>query len=315
MKRLLASIVLLVCALALISCASAPNPRLGSSPQDQGIAPNGPLPYPAAPPAATAAPPTQPKVGGASGLPSVPSLSAERMIVYNTQLGIEVQDTEKAVNDITAIAAQFNGYISATNMSRNSKGLMAGTVTLRIPAESLDAAQKQIESAGLKVLSRNRTSNDVTDQFTDLNARLTNLEATEKELRDLLSTTRERTGKADDILAIYNRLTDIRTQIEQIKGQMNVLTKTSTYATLTISLVPHQEVEVLQPDTWLPNQTAREALRALVQSLQRLIDLGIWALLFILPLVLVFILPLLFLVLIFRIALRRRRTKGPAAAG
>ena len=295
MKRALFLIVGLTVVLSIISCAAAPRPA--------SLAPSGAATAPTAAPAAPPLPQPEFRERGSTandsskGVPD--AASAERMIVYTVQLNIEVQDAEKAVNDITALAAQYNGYISAANMSRSSKGQMRGTITLRIPAASLDAAQKQVESVGLKVLSRNRNSNDVTDQYTDLNARLTNLQATEDELRKLLDTVRERTGKADDILAIYNRLTEIR-------GQMNVLSKTSTFATMTVSLTPHEEVVVVEPEGWLPNRTALQALRSLVQALQGLADLAIWAILFFLPVFIVLALPFAILAFILRAILRRR---------
>jgi hypothetical protein len=251
--------------------------------------------------------------GTAQNLPN--AASAERMIVYNAQLSLEVQDADKASSDIAAIATQFKGYVSGANLTRDGKGQMRGTITIRIPAESLDAAQKQIEAVGLKVLSRNKNSNDVTDQYTDLNARLTNLSATEVDLRKLMDSTTAKATKADDILAIYRELTNVRTQIEQIKGQMNLLEKTSALATLTIALEPHQEIQVLEPNTWLPNRTAAQALKSLVQAMQGLADLTIWVLLFMLPVVIVLLIPFVVLALILRTVLRRRRAKKlvPAA--
>jgi hypothetical protein len=305
MLRNLIAVTLL--ALSIISCAAAPTP-IALQKQAAGNA---------APPFTTAPLPAQPPppagVRGLGESNSVPALaSADRMIVYTVQLSVEVQDTEKAEAALSGIVAQYKGYIAGTQMARNPAGLMTGTITIRVPAESLDATQKAIEGVGLKVLSRSRSSNDVTDQYTDLNARLTNLQATESELRQLLDTVREKTGKADDILSIYNRLTEIRGQIEQIKGQMNVLNQTSTYATLTVSLVPHEDVQVVDPESWMPNDTARAALHSLVQALQGLATLAIWIVLFFLPLLLVFILPLVILALVVRAILRRRGTRKPA---
>jgi hypothetical protein len=301
MKRVLFSIFWLVLPLALISCAPAaqqPGLAIGRAPADFA---------PRSAPAATAAPPAEPYAGTQhlatdSGVAN--AASADRMIVYTVNVSLEVKDAEKAVNDITAIVSQNSGYIAAAEMARDSQGQMRGTLTLRVPAESLDAVQKQIEAVGLKVLSRNRNSNDVTDQYTDLNARLTNLQATEVELRELLTTTRERTGKAEDILAVYNQLTQVRGQIEQIKGQMNVLSKTSAMATLTIALEP--QVQVVAAESWIPNQTAREALHALVQALQGLGSLAIWILFFFLPLGIVVVLPFVLVALLIRAYLQRR---------
>jgi hypothetical protein len=310
MNRAALTFFVLALALSVISCSALPQSK--SSPS------TGVAPYAQPMPAATAAP-AAPPVGGRQSTGessnSVPNAaSVERMIVYTVQLNVEVADTEKAMNEITALAAEFKGYVAGANMSRDTKGLMRGTVTLRLPAESLDAAQKRIEDAGLKVLSRNRNSNDVTDQYTDLDSRLKNLQATEDELRKMMDTVREKSGKAEDILAVYNRLSEIRGQIEQIKGQMNVLSNRTTYATLTVTLTPHEEVQVVEPDAWLPNQTAREALRSLVQALQGLIDLGIWMILFLLPLALVFLLPLVIIVLIVRARLNRRKPRPAPSA-
>jgi vacuolar-type H+-ATPase subunit I/STV1 len=235
------------------------------------------------------------------------------MIVYTVQLSLEVQDADKTTNDIAAIAAQYKGYVSATNLSRDEKGRMRGSITIRIPAESLDAAQKQIEAAGMKVLSRNKSSNDVTDPYTDLSAQLKNAQATENELREMLKTVRERSTKAEDILAVYNRLTEVQNTIERLKGQMSVLEKTTALATMTIELVPHEEVQVLEPDTWVPNRTAAEALRALIQALQGLGNLTIWLLLFLLPILIVLLLPFVVLVLILRAWTRGRAKKTTPA--
>jgi len=308
MKRTLLAISFLAIALSIISCAAP-----------------APLSYQMAAPAATVAParlavppapgaPPSAEGKSADSTNAVPdAASAERMIVYTVNLRLEVQDTDKAANDISAIAAQFKGYVSASNLSRNTRGQLQGTITLRIPAESLDTAQKQIEATGLKVLNRNRNSNDVTDQYTDLNARLTNLQATRDDLRKMLDSVTERSSKAEDILAVYNQLSAIQGQIEQVKGQMNVLEKTTALATLTVELVPHQEIEIVQPETWMPNRTAAQALRSLVQALQGIIDLAIWLILFLLPVLIILLLPFIVLALILR-AILRRRTKKSAAA-
>ncbi len=311
--RALALLLSIVAVLSISACSAAPalNKSTASSPPSYlGVAPQAP---PAAPTSAPAAGARGPAVTDGSGN-SVPAASSERMIVYNVQVSLEVQDTDKAVNDISSIVSKYSGYVAGQNLSRDSKDRMRGTVTVRIPAASLDAAEKEIEAAGLKVLSRTKTSNDVTDQYTDLNARLTNLQATESELRQLLDTTREKTGKAEDILAIYNQLTQIRSQIEQIKGRMNVLDKTSAFATVTIQLTPREEVQVVDPEAWLPNQTAREALRTLVQALQTIADLAIWVFLFFAPLLIVLLIPFVILALILRALLRRRSPKRPVPA-
>ena len=310
MKRILLAISFLALVLSIISCAPAATPSAANySPSKLQQAP-----VPALPPSAEGA--RQPSAADSTGssVQNSPSAaSADRMIVYTVNLRIEVQDTDKAATDIAAIAAQYKGYVSGSNLNRDSQNLMRGTISLRIPAESLDAAQKQIEAAGLKVLGRNKNSNDVTDQYSDLNARLTNLQATRDDLRKMLDSVTARSSKAEDILAVYNQLSAIQGQIEQIKGQMNVLEKTTALATLTVELVPHQDVQIVEPETWLPNRTAAQALRSLIQALQGLLDLAIWLLLFLLPILILLLLPFALLAWILRAILRRRAKKIAAS--
>jgi hypothetical protein len=302
MKQLWTALVIFT--LISIAACAAPAPMRSSGAADSAA------PVPAQPPAPEAAQQGQ-KTGTNANTPS--TASQDRMIVYTVHLSLEVQDADKAASDIAAIVAQYKGYVSATNLSRDSKERMRGSVTVRIPAESLDSAQKQIEAAGLKVLNRNKSSNDVTDQYTDLNAQLTNAQAAENELRELLKTVRERSNKAEDILAVYNRLTEVQNTIERLKGQMNVLEKTTAFATITIDLTPHEEVQILEPDTWIPNRTAAQALRTLIKALQGLGDLAIWVILFLLPLLIVFALPFVGLALILRAFFRRKKKIGPPA--
>jgi hypothetical protein len=312
MKHVLLAVSFLALTLSIISCsapmAAAPAPTAAPAMLNL-TAPAQPMPpVPGAPPAAEGA---RQATDSTANVPS--AASADRMIVYTVNLRIEVQDTDKAANDISAIALQFKGYVSGSNLNRDPQGQMQGTITLRIPADSLDAAQKQIEAAGLKVLSRNKSSNDVTDQYTDLNARLTNLQTTRDDLRKMLDSVTAKSSKADDILAVYNQLSEVQGQIEQIKGQMNVLEKTTALATLTIELVPHQDIQIVQPETWMPNTTAAQALRALVQALQGLINLAIWLILFLLPVLIVLLLPFIVLALVLRAIFRRRAKKVVAS--
>lgn len=304
MKTKLCLVSFIVLAVSLISCASAPAQAPALS---RAVAPA------ALPPAPAAGRELSAKDATGQSLTTT-AASEERMIVRTVRLGLEVQDSEKAYNDIAAIAGQFKGYFAQTNLTRDSKNRLRGNIVLRIPAESLDAALKQVKATSLKVLTENSNANDVTDQYTDLSARQKNLESAEAELTKLLATVREKTGKAEDILAVYNQLTQIRGQIEQIKGQINVINRTTALATVTVDLTPHDDVQILEPETWAPNRTAAEALRSLIQALQGLANLAIWLILFVLPILIVLALPFVLFIWLIRVLLRRRAKSKAAPA-
>ena len=99
---------------------------------------------------------------------------------------------------------------------------------------------------GLAVKVENQTSKaqDVTQQYTDLQARLRSAQALEATYLELL----DRAETIDDILKIQSYLTPVRTEIEQIQGQMNVMDNLSSLATISVSL--HTE-----PATPVPSPT------------------------------------------------------------
>ncbi|MFQ6059042.1 MAG: DUF4349 domain-containing protein [Anaerolineae bacterium] len=220
----------------------------------------------------------------------------ERMIIRTADLAIKVEDTEQALAQIKGIATALGGYVASSNIWRASEGLR-GTVTLRVPAESFDAAMEQIKDVGLEVERESISGQDVTEEYTDLDARLRNLEATEKELLELLTEVREKTRKAEDVLAVHRELTNIRGQIEQVKGRMQYLERMTALATITVELIPR---EAIVRAGWAPGGTLQDALRGLVTALQALTDVAIWVVVFFLPLALLVLIPLSAIFLLWR---------------
>src|SRR3972149_7655643 len=83
-----------------------------------------------------------------------------------------------------------------------------------------------------QVRSERSEASEVTEEYTDLEARLRNLEATEASYLELL------TGAGDipDILLVQDRLSQVRQEIEQVQGRINLLDNLTDLATITIQL-------------------------------------------------------------------------------
>ncbi len=330
MKRIGLVLAFFIALSIIAGCSAAPNrsalPSILTGDSQSKSSSGGAMPMPAAQPTSVAAAPAAPPAPGGgttgseaygpNGLPNLPSQApVDRMVVYNGDLRLEVKDTEETVSKISDIIKANQGYISNRSLDRDSKGNVMGTITIRVPAGSLDTVLNQIRPLALKVLHEDAKSEDVTQQYVDLDARRKNLEAYEVELTKLLDTMRETTNKASDLLAVYNELTNVRGQIEQIKGQQNYLQNTSSFATYTVEFVPHQEVQVVEPEGWNPGNTAKEALHSLVLALQALGDIAINFFLFILPVLVILALPF---VIAFWLARRwwrsHRSTRGAVTA-
>lgn len=231
--------------------------------------------------------------------------SEERMIVRTAEVALVVKDTEDTVAQIKSIVSTLGGYVVDTRLWRDEEQLR-GSITVRVPSESLDDALSQFKALAVKVERESGSSRDVTEEYTDLDAQLRNLEATEQELLELLKTVREKTGKAEDILAVHRELTNIRGQIEQIKGRMQYLKRTSAMAAVTIELIPDVLARPIAGSGWRPSETVAGAFRALVQTLRFIADAAIWIVLYVLPVAVVVLIPVAVVWWIWR---RRRKGK------
>ena len=157
--------------------------------------------------------------------------SDDRMIVRTGNMSIVVEDVTTAINRITGLAESSQGYVVSSNSWRDNERL-SGTITIRIPAEGFSSIMKQIGDMAVEVTNQTSTAQDVTEEYVDLTAQLKTLEATEQQLLTIMT----KAEKVEDILAVQAQLTTIQTQIEQTKGRMQYLEKTSAMSLITVSL-------------------------------------------------------------------------------
>ncbi len=229
---------------------------------------------------ATPAPPSPRGAYGAAADMSKVGDVSERMLVRTVNMLIIVEDTDETLDELQAIAKTYNGYIADSRRWHDNDQPHA-TVTLRVPAESLDEVLDLIHGMAIKVQSEDSTGDDVTEEYTDAAARLRNLEATEEELLVLMTEVRENRGKAEDILAIHRELTSIRGQIESLKGRMQYLERMTALATLHIEIHPKEAPRSLVEEVpWEPLVTVSKALRALVDVFKWLVDKIIYLVIF-----------------------------------
>lgn len=237
--------------------------------------------------------------------------SVERKVIGRASLSLVVADTDAAAGAIEAAVAQAGGFVANANFYKSGPSTgraLAGSMTLRVPAEGLDALLAELEGLALSVESRTVSREDVTDQYTDLTAQLNNLQATERELLALLTEVRERPDStAEEILQVHARMSEIRGQIESVQGRRNLLDNLIGLATVEVNLTPDALNRPIVEEGWQPGGVARSALRGLVVALQWLGSAAIWLLIFFLPLALVAAIPVGVLVWLLRWLIRRNR--------
>ena len=269
---------------------------LGSCKKEErvgGFASEAPAVAPASPPApdqaqtadssaaesrAKAAPDAMP---AANRAPAVP-----RKLIFTVDLRLEVRDTEKAAGEVQALVARLGGFVASSNARRQNE-LMHYQMTVRVPVQRLDEALAAIKALAVQVEGEQKRVEDVTDQYIDLDARVRTLEATEAELQALLAESRQRGRKVEEIMQIYRELVDIRSQIEQIRTQLNSFDKLASFSTVNLELAPTEASRPVAEGGWKPGDTARSSVRMLVSFLRALGNFLIYFVIVLVPIGLV----------------------------
>jgi len=132
-----------------------------------------------------------------------------------------------------------------------------------------------------------------------LQSQLTNLQQAAKQLQTIMDSA----TKTDDVLNVFNQLTQIQSQIEVLQGQIKYYEESAALSAITVDIVAQASIQQLSIGGWQPVGVARNAIQTLINSLQFLANAGIWGVLFCLPIFLVIGIPLYFVWWV----IRRRR--------
>ncbi len=212
---------------------------------------------------------------GAVGNGGVTAVSDTRMIVRNGDMSLIVRDVIDARDQIVSLAGQFEGFVVSSFVSGENEQ-MRGSITIRVPDEKFEQALSELRKLAVIVEADSTNSQDVTQEYTDLQARLKNAEATENQYLALLSQAKN----VDETLRIYEALSRVRLEIEQIKGQVQYLERTSSMSLISIHLRPQGSGASLVKPGWSALETMKSAIRSLVTLGQGLVNVLIWILLF-----------------------------------
>jgi hypothetical protein len=208
--------------------------------------------------------------------------AAPRMIVRTADMRIIVADTTKTVDAVTKSVEAMGGFVSGSNIWREGE-LLRATLKLRVPADKLTATIASIRGLAQRVDTETIASEDVSQEFVDLESQVRNLEATETELRELLVVARKNSRKAADVLEVHEQLTVIRGQIEQARGRMRYLSQVTAMSSIALDVVPDAIAKPVVEPGWQPIVIAKDAVRALVVALQSIATVGIWVLVYVVP--------------------------------
>jgi len=219
----------------------------------------------------------------------------DREVIRRASLELHASDTRAAFDEIVAMVESIGGFVANANVFPTSSDDEQPRVsmTLRVPSAELNETMTAIKESVDDVVAESQSAEDVTEQFIDLEARLTNLQALETELRALLEEVRmQENADPEKLLRVFNELSSVRGQIEQIQSQINYLEEATSLATLEVQLTQTPSSAPIVDEAWAPAQTVRDALGDLVNGLQGVANWAISFALYVLPMLLIILGPI-----------------------
>jgi len=195
----------------------------------------------------------------------------DQKIIKTGFLDLTVDDVGETVSKLSALAVGKGGFVQESSVSEREDGTHYGNVTVRVPSDQFETAVKDTKSYAVSVVTESSQGQDVTEQYTDLEAQLRNAQAQEAEYLKILA----KATTVDEILQVQSYLSNVRYTIESLQGRIQYLKNQTTYSTISITLSEETSVHIPTKDFRF-GATVREAGQALIAIFQNLASAAVW---------------------------------------
>lgn len=201
--------------------------------------------------------------------------NTDSKIKKSGDIDLKVENLEEAYDSVRDIMKGYQAtVVSSSDSGEGNEKII--TTTIKVKSESFEDIYEDVKLVDGEVLYASYYTDDITMEYTDLESRLRNLEATEVQLAKILDSA----DTVEDTLSVYVELTNIRSQIEVIKGQLKYLDSQVDYSYLTINLSLSDLGRQINDEEWKPLGIAKNALSSLVKFGVSLVNILIWVLVF-----------------------------------
>ena len=231
----------------------------------------------------------------------------ERLVIQNAELAIVVKDPKARMKEISDLAKEFGGFVVSSNLYQSftalGKEVPEASIVIRVPSERLDEALARIKEGAVDIDYENRSGQDVTSQYVDLQSQLKAKEAAEEKLLEIM----DQATRAEDVLAIYLQVQTVQTEIEQLKGQIKYLEESADLSAISVRLIAEEGTQPIEVGPWKPEGAAKDAIQDLIFFFQNFVDFLIRFVLYNLPALILIGIPLYLVFLAGRALFRRSR--------
>ena len=195
----------------------------------------------------------------------------DQKIIKTGYLEIVVDSASETAAKISALTTGKGGYAQDISISEDEDGTKYGSITVRIPANEFENTMAEVKKLAVSIETESTAGQDVTEEYTDLEAQLKNAQAQEAEYLVIL----QKAESVEDILSVQSYLGQVREQIERLQGRIKYLSNLTSYSTITVYLSEEPTIN-LPSKEFRPWSSIKEAAQAVISVLQSLVITGIW---------------------------------------
>lgn len=195
-------------------------------------------------------------------------VSVDRKTITSVDMSLEVEDVPGAIEQIAATARASGGYVSGSSVyvhTYDQNTWRDGYITVRIPEAGHPEFLDEVSQLG-EVTSRSVSSQDVTEEYIDVNARLENLKRQEQRLHEVLNMSRT----VEEVLSVEKEIERVRGEIDSLTGRLNYLNDRVEYSTISIRLTESDRVIY----SWGLGDALSESVRGFISMVNALIILA-----------------------------------------
>jgi hypothetical protein len=162
---------------------------------------------------------------------------SQRKIIKSASITVYVEDFDRKLASLMGLAQKYGGYVENSSVSshKTRELIREAYISIRIPEASLISALEEIKSFG-NCDSENITGEEITESYFNTDARARNLERQEERLLAILNMAEN----VDEVLRIENELNRVRTEQDQLIGQLRAWDKMIELSSINISLIEQQ---------------------------------------------------------------------------
>jgi Domain of unknown function (DUF4349)/Putative zinc-finger len=165
------------------------------------------------------------------------------MIARTVSLAIVVKDFAASRSSLDSILARQHGYAAQLSVSTPENAPRGLQASLRIPAPELALAVADLKTLG-RIENESQSGEEVTQQHTDLVARLKNSRETEQRFRTILQ---QRTGNVVEVLQVEEGIARVRGDIERMEAEQKDLEHRVDFATVELQLTEEYKAQLNPP--------------------------------------------------------------------